>query len=192
MIPVIFLLLESPEDAEFLNRLYTDFERLMYATAGKFTASQPDKEDIVQDTLVKMAKYISSLRKLDRCALPSAVVILTKSTAINFARHQNVVRRHSIRTDRDPDDILLPLPDAVSVEEMVALSEHRDGLRRIWPKLSKTDRFLLEGKYILGLDDAELAGYVGCKPGSIRMKLTRARRSALAELKRIDFCYDPS
>lgn len=189
MIPVIFLLIESPEDAAFLNNLYNDHMRLMYATAAKYATKQQDKEDIVQDTLVKMVKYISSLRKLDRCTLPSAVVILTRNTAINFAKHQKVVQKHHIRTDWDPDE-LPPGNDVITVEDMVALSEYKDCLDKIWPRLSETDRFLLEGKYILGLNDAELAEFVGCKPGSIRMKLTRARRNALAELKRIDFCYD--
>ena len=189
--PVIFLLVESPEDAAFLSDLYTTHQRLIYSTAAKYAPKQHDKEDIAQDALVKMVKYISSLRKLDRCALASAVVIITRSTAINFVKHQNVVQKHRTHADWDLDEIP-PGNDVITVEDMVALSEHKNCLDKIWPRLSETDRFLLEGKYILGLNDAELAGFVGCKPGSIRMKLTRARRNALAELKRIDFCYDPS
>lgn len=36
----------------------------------------------------------------------------------------------------------------------------------------------MEGKYILGYTDAELADMLGCKKSSVRMKLTRARRRA--------------
>lgn len=38
---------------------------------------------------------------------------------------------------------------------------------------------VLEGRYFLELSDDELARQFGCKPGSIRVKLTRARRNAL-------------
>lgn len=189
MTPFIFLFVESPEDAAFLSDLYRDYYRLMYATAARYASRQQDKEDIVQDTLVRIVKYISAFRKLDRCTLPSAVVILTRNTAINFAKHQTVVEKH--HADWDPDE-LPPRRDVITVEDMVALSEYKDCLDKIWPRLSETDRFLLEGKYILGLSDAELAECVSCKPDSIRMKLTRARRKALAEMKRIDFYYDPS
>lgn len=189
MFPIILLAVESPEDAEFLCRLYANCDRLMYATAGKFTANQQDKEDIVQDTLVRIVKYVAYLRKLDCCTLPSAVVILTRNTAINFARHRSVVQKYTSPSGWDPDEIP-PGNDVSTVEDMVALSEMRNSLDTIWPKLSRNDRILLEGRYILDLSDEELAKFVNCKPSSVRMKLTRARRNALAEMKRIDYCYD--
>ena len=49
---------------------------------------------------------------------------------------------------------------------------------RIMLAEQKEDRLLLEGKYILGYTDAELADMLGCKKSSVRMKLTRARRRA--------------
>lgn len=50
-------------------------------------------------------------------------------------------------------------------------------------QLSAEDRALLEGKYILGDSDEMLARTLHCKPSSIRMKLTRARRRALKLLE---------
>ena len=67
--------------------------------------------------------------------------------------------------------------------------EQLDALRRVWPRLSEADQLLLSGRYILGLDDRELARLAGCKPGSVRMKLTRARRNALREMKK-ERCID--
>ena len=49
--------------------------------------------------------------------------------------------------------------------------------------MSAEDRALLEGKYILGDSDEMLARTLHCKPSSIRMKLTRARRRALKLLE---------
>lgn len=191
MLPIILLSAESPEDAEFLSNLYADCHRLMYATAGKFTSNQQDKEDIVQDTLVKIVKYVAYLRKLDSCALPSSIVILTRNTAINFAKHRSIVQKYISPSGWDPDEIP-PGSDVYTVEDMVALSEMRQALDAIWPKLPQKDRFLLDGRYTLGLSDQELAKFVGCKPSSIRMKMTRARWNALAEMEGIDYSYDQS
>lgn len=191
MFPILLLAVESPDERDFLCRLYSDYHRLMYATAGKYVSDQLEKEDIVQDTLEKMVKNVKYLLQLERCILPSAVVILVRNTAINHAKHLGVVRKHTAYSTGDASTIssaaFIP-----SVEDMVALNEARDCLDRIWPKLSESDRILLEGKYILGLSGNELAALVGCKPDSVRMKLTRARRNALAEMKRIDFDYDES
>ena len=56
----------------------------------------------------------------------------------------------------------------------------RQGLEHMEPQ----ERALLEGKYILAQSDKELAADFKCKPDSIRMKLTRARRKLLDIMKR--------
>ena len=69
--------------------------------------------------------------------------------------------------------------EARSLDEQVSLSELKARLSALWPRFSEEEQILLEGKYILGYTDQELALQVECKPASIRMKLTRARRRAL-------------
>ena len=59
----------------------------------------------------------------------------------------------------------------------------KEPLSAVWQKLSPTDQLLLEWKYIFGFSDRDLALRLDCKPESIRMKLTRARRRALHILK---------
>ena len=58
-----------------------------------------------------------------------------------------------------------------------------DALRR----LAETDRILLEGKYLLEYSDETLAKQLGCRPASVRAKLTRARRRAFQLLKGEDW-----
>lgn len=68
--------------------------------------------------------------------------------------------------------------DELPLDDMMILIERRAQLSRIWSKLPDEHRILLEGRYILGFSDEELAKQLHCKPSSIRMKLTRARRVA--------------
>lgn len=190
MFPMFFLCLRPTEDRDLLFQIYTRYERLMYATAGRYTTLQQEKEDIVQDALVKMVSCVERLRQLDGCALTSFVVILTRNTAVNHVKHLGVIHKHRTCDGWDSDTI--PVLPALSVEDMIALSEIRDCLNRVWPLLPGDDCLLLEGRYLLGLNDAELAELVGCKPDSVRMKLSRARRNAMAEMKRSGYEYDPS
>ena len=69
--------------------------------------------------------------------------------------------------------------DGETMDSLVLLSEQAEQLWKIWPKLTEDERFLLEGKYILGYSDQQMAVSLKCSPGSIRMKLTRARRRAM-------------
>ena len=71
----------------------------------------------------------------------------------------------------------------VSPEENLILTEQKHAFIKIWQELEQEDRFLLEGRYILRYTDRELAEEIGCQPNSVRMKLTRARRKVLKQMK---------
>ena len=51
-------------------------------------------------------------------------------------------------------------------------------MSRIWTQLDERTRYLLEGYYILNLPAAEMARELNIKPASLRMALTRARKTA--------------
>jgi len=53
-----------------------------------------------------------------------------------------------------------------------------EALSRIWTQLDERTRYLLEGYYILDLSAAEMARELNIKPASLRMALTRARKTA--------------
>ena len=77
--------------------------------------------------------------------------------------------------NQNKQDMAMPGP---SLEERILLEEQKEHLIQIWSSLHEEEQLLLEGKYILGYKDTELADMLGCKKDSIRMKLTRARRRA--------------
>ena len=76
---------------------------------------------------------------------------------------------------QDEQDMVMP---ETSLDERIIFEEQKDRLMQIWGSLPEEDQLLLEGKYILGYKDTELADMLGCTKDSIRMKLTRARRRA--------------
>lgn len=180
MLPTTSLQTDPPDGQELITELYQRYCRLMFSTAGKYTDDIQEAEEIVQDSLVKLVEHADALAKLERCVLPAMVVIIVRNTAINHVKHLNVVQRHRADMPEEGEAAC----DGPSLDEMMVRQEQLSALRRVWPQLSPDDQTLLTGRYILGLEDQELARLVGCKPGSVRMKLTRARRRALREMKK--------
>lgn len=159
---------------EFMERLYNDYKVLMLSTARRYVAgSTVDPEDAVQDSFEKLLKKVSEIRKKECCILPGYIVYIVRSTCIDLLRQRQRREGRNQPLDEGAD---LSTP---SVEDLLELVERRGMLTAVWPSLSEVDRLLLEGKYIYGFSDGELAAQLGCGESSVRMKLTRARRRAL-------------
>lgn len=166
----------SPSDKEFVIQLYQDYNRLMFSVAKRYISDYGACEDIVQDSLEKLIKKVQILRPMECCILASYIVSTVRNTAINYLKLEGKIKeRQSSLEDRQENEYL---SGNYSLEELLVLTERKSKLQKIWPLLSEEEQLLLEGKYILGYNDSELALQLGCKPDSIRMKMTRARRKA--------------
>lgn len=178
---IIFALetIEDESDKNYIIWLYNEFEKLMYSTALKYTSVPQIAEDIVQDSVVNLIKKVDTIRTMERNVLASYITSTVRNTSINRIK---AIEHERVHVLENSDDELESVPAEISLESIVQLSEDIKSLSLIWRKLSKEDQFLLEGKYILGYNNKELAKMFLCQPNSIRMKLTRARRNAFALL----------
>lgn len=167
----------DPDGMAFMQDLYHRYARLMFAEALRRVSSREDCEDIVQDAVESLCEKVDTLRALPPAALPAYVVYTVKNKSINYLRHQAVVSRHSAELEEDFAST------APSPEDLAELQERADGLHQVWPLLPEEDRELLYRKYVLGQDNGELAEVFHCRRDSVRMRLTRARRRAMALMK---------
>lgn len=158
----------------FMHSLYIEFIGLMVATAKKYESNSDEIDDIIQDSLLKLIPKISILKEMERCILAAYVVSTVRNTAINHVKKKHNTMKYNVK------DEISDIPEnALPLDELLILREKKKCLMQIWEILPEDDRILLEGKYILGYTDTELANELKIKPSSIRMKLTRARRRAL-------------
>lgn len=178
MLSIIASVLESPDDQERMREIYDHNEGLFYATALQYTSSRYDAEEIVQDSVVKLIKNYTTIRELHGCILAAYIVSTVRNTAINRLIKESR-RAHSPLDIAESADVAAK---ELSMDELLILAEKRQQIQYVFGSLSDEDQFLLQGKYFLGQSDAELASQLGCKPSSIRMKLTRARRNALKKI----------
>lgn len=167
----------SAGSKQSVEEIYQKYKRLMFSTAGKYTKNLADQEDIVQTSLERLIKILSDPIPNGRCISAGYIVSIVRSVSIDFLRKQEREAEHCISLESDQ---LEQIPEAGEIaDNLVLLSEQREQLWKIWRLLPREDRYLLEGKYILGYSDQQLAASLSCKPNSIRMKLTRARRRAM-------------
>lgn len=173
-------ILSNSNDADCKNaveEIYQKYKRLMFASARKYTENAADQEDIVQTALERLIKILSASPPNRRCISAGYIVSVVRSVSIELLRKQGREAKHCVSLETEQIEQIMEAGE--TMDRLMLLSEEAEQLWKIWPLLPSEDRFLLEGKYILGYSDQELAASLNCSPDSIRMKLTRARRRAI-------------
>lgn len=160
---------------DFMEALYLNYKRLMLCTAGQYFPSREDQEDVVQDAMLRLLRHAGKLETMEIDRVPGYIVFTVRSVAVDLLRKKNRAPESTLDGEQ-PDDGKAPVLDRIIFQEAV------EKLRAVWPDLSPEEQLLLEGKYIWNCTDGELAEALGCQTSSVRMKLTRARRRALAAM----------
>lgn len=175
---------EKRNDKAYMKWIYQKFRKLMFHTANQYVSDHTVCEDLVQEGILKLCEKIDDLRDKSDRVLAGYIVSVMRNIAIDYLRHQEVTQKHVITLEQE--ELNSMLTPEVSPEEAMLLKEKGARLLDILQQLPHTEFLLLQGKYMLDYTDAELAKQLDCKESSIRMKLTRARRHALALLSQTD------
>ena len=181
MLPIALSAISDQDDRGFLESLYIKYNRLMYSEIYKIIGEDPSAEDILQESLIKLADKIPLLRTLDRPRRINYVITTVRNMSRNHLRRQN--GNNSCSLDDKNSNIANTISDGSNVEDSIILNYDKQDFEKAWAKLDETSRTLLEGKYILEKNNIELGEMLGVKPPSIRMMLTRARRKAFKLMK---------
>ena len=170
-------------EQQFILLLYEQYKYIMRKIAKEFEAATLPADDLIQEALVKLIEKAPVLMKLEERALVSYIVHTVRNTAIDRLRRGRTDEKYL-----DPrgltEETEAPQQSQRPFEEDVLRTLQADAFRRVFTQLPERAQLLLRGKYQLELEDAELAQLLGCKPESVRMLLTRARRQALALLEK--------
>ena len=161
------------EENRFFTDLYQKFKPLMFSQALRYTDDAAAAEDIVHESLSKLLDKYDTLSALNCNALASYIVSTIRSVAINRYRKE---RREDAYANTQ-SEVTTPSAEDVALQGIFS-----EPLARAWPLLSEDDRYLLERKYVLGMNADELAKVYSCTPAYVRVKLLRARNRARALL----------
>ena len=109
------------------------------------------------------------------------IAAAVRNTAINALKREQKELDRCISledlTETFPTQFM-PSAEAITLEK-----ELQKDLLAVFQEMKEDEQQLLMGKYLMDLSDAELAQTLGCKPSSIRMKLTRVRRVFAEKLR---------
>lgn len=151
-------------------------QTIAFRTAWVITRSDADAEEAAQDAFVKAHAALQRFRE-DAPFRPWLLAIVA-----NEAR--NRVRSAGRRTglalrvaeERRPDDAV-PSPEAALLD-----SERRNELLAAIERLPDQSRDAIACRYLLELSEDETAAALGCAPGTVKSRVSRALERLRAEL----------
>lgn len=172
-------------DDDFICELYEKNKRLLYGLAQKYLKNQDDCEDVLQETVIRLMSHTKTLKALEPNALRVYLSLTVRSIAFNFNRHQKVIDEHVSDMPLEMvDSFLGPERLGNDLDSQILKGEMAGELYQAMGRLTERDQLLLMWKYTIGLDNREIGNMLGCQTDSVRMLLTRARRTLLEEFKK--------
>lgn len=176
MIPFVILAIEDDEDRAFMTEAYLQYERLMWSEIRKLLKDEHDPEEVFQDCLVKLVRHVKKLRSMESRNMVNYMISTVKNTCLDVLRQQKKVFFDSINDEEWGGRYTLQTDD--DLEATVYRREAVAQLEAIWPLLDERSRYLLEGKYFLGLTTREMGAVLNITHDSVRVELSRARKKA--------------
>ena len=161
------------DDQEYMDWLFHTFHPLMWHTAKKYCRKETLWEEIIQESLVRLLACVPRLRSLPEEKLAGYILVTTRNTTYILAKKEAKEQERFISLN----SVDLP-DDAPTIEERMIRMENVEALAKVWDDLPEDMRYLLSGYYLLGYKTSHLARELGCGEGTVRMRLTRARRYA--------------
>ncbi len=177
MIMLAIAAMKGDDDKAFMLNLYNDYYGLVRKTVYSITRNTNEAEDLTNDTFIKLIEKISLIRTLDSCRLAAYVVYTSRSVAINFIKHRDVQNKYVYYGKDLSISENIPNPGD-NIEDRIIHQEEMEELGNTILKLPEKYKDLLYFKYILGMNDREIARILKIAPDSVRQYLTRARREA--------------
>jgi RNA polymerase sigma-70 factor (ECF subfamily) len=157
-----------PRDLESYDQLVREHQGIAFRTAYVITGSAADAEEVVQDAFVKAYRA----RGRFRSGAPFRPWLL--AIVANEARNR---RRASGRRARLTLQLAEERPSggaAPSPEVALLAREERAELLAAVDRLGEEQRAAVACRYFLGLSEAETAAVLGCRPGTVKSRLSRA------------------
>ncbi len=165
-------------DARRLEKALESLTRSAFAFAKKVCGNQEDAEDIAQETMIRLAPALDNFS--DARGLGTWLYKVAKTRCLMSRRASKFAPAHTLSLDQ-----LMPTAQQksrlaeeswrVSPEELVLRKELRDQLERAILRLPEPYRLVLVLRDMEQLDTDETAKVLGISPGTVKMRLHRAR-----------------
>ena len=183
MMPAVILAIQDESDRTYMEWVFQTYHRLMYYYIMEILNASWQADDVMQESVIRLIDKIDVLRRLSESKRRNYIITTAKNMAISYLRRESI--RKGIPYNDWAKDCVGTEPED-NPEALVLHQEEMDLLQYVWDDLDERSRYLLSGRYILEQSFEEMAHELGVSAGSARMLLTRAKRSALALIKKYE------
>lgn len=159
------------------EQFYWKYRKLICRTANQLCQSAEERDELVQDSLLRFLKnlsyYITDRTPNETAAL---VVLTVQCQKIDTWRKLHPEKWVDMTDEAVVQMLSLEPPDAF----------RRTEIHMLLDKLPPTDRYLLKAYYLVGMSVSELANTLRISTAAVHMRLRRARERA-AEIWNLSF-----
>ena len=157
-----------PRDLESYDQLVREHQGIAFRTAYVITGSAADAEEVVQDAFVKA--YRARGRFRSGAPFRPWLLAIVANEARNRRRSAGRRARLSLQlAEERPSGGAAPSPEVA----LLAREERAELLAAV-DRLGEEQRAAVACRYFLGLSEAETAAVLGCRPGTVKSRLSRA------------------
>lgn len=166
---IVTTLVNSEHDRSKLEQIYIKYKHLMYYIANDILNDTHESEDVVQNSIIKIANYIEKIDDINSNKTKHLIVTIVKSTSIDvYRKKKNNYTididevKHRIKSDDLPlDDLIIKFSEAKELTENLA-------------ELKNEYADILTLKYYYQFNDKEIADILNIKSGNVRIRIHRA------------------
>ena len=157
-----------PRDLDSYDQLVREHQGIAFRTAYVITGSAADAEEVVQDAFVKA--YRARGRFRSGAPFRPWLLAIVANEARNRRRATGRRARLSLQlAEERPSGGAAPSPEVA----LLAREERAELLAAV-DRLGEDQRAAVACRYFLGLSEAETAAVLGCRPGTVKSRLSRA------------------
>ena len=154
------------------HQLYRTHSERIYRLAWRYTRSQTDAEDVMQETFVKAFRQIHRFNGDNPAAFTSWLGRICVNCSIDFLRKQK--RRHSGNTVSLDDLTADPVDGGRSPEQTAVREEFVRQVAEAAGQLSAKQRVVFDLRYSQHHTIAEIADLLDCSENAVKTHLSRA------------------
>jgi RNA polymerase sigma factor (sigma-70 family) len=155
-------------DVDAYEKLVQRYQRLAYRAAYVITRSSADAEDVTQEAFVK-AYYALARFRPDAPFKPWLMRIVANE-ALNRRRATGRQENLALRVaEVSPSGDAAPSPEVAAIH-----SETQQQVLGAMNELGEKDRLIIALRYFFDMSQTEMAEVLGCRPGTVKSRLSRA------------------
>lgn len=173
MLSLFLALIDDLSDQEMFINIVELYEKQMWYIANKVLNDAHHAEDAVQNSLLRIATNIKTLRNFNDNQTKSYVLTAAKNAALDIVKKNNKFETVSI-------DLSLNLKNEIGSSEIDSYS-NENYVIYILNKLPQKYRDVMYMHFVLGMSEKEVAKSLGIRLNTVRQQIHRGRKK-FAEL----------